>query len=46
MPEPNRFYFETAMTQRLDRLAGVDVKQENPTGIRLRRWGFFMFFCL
>ena len=25
MPEPNRFYFETAMTQCLDRLAGVDL---------------------
>lgn len=25
MPEPNRFYFETAITQRLDRLAGVDL---------------------
>lgn len=25
MPEPSRFYFETAMTQRLDHLAGVDL---------------------
>ena len=25
MPEPNRFYFETAMAQRLDRLVGVDL---------------------